>query len=110
MNFKDYQKKALKTALYPAKYKVIYAAMGLGNESGEVLGKIKKWLRGDDGHGKMSKERNLALREELGDVLWYLAVLARDLGLDLDEIAQINIKKLASRKERNVLNGDGDKR
>ena len=42
MNFKDYQQKALKTALYPAKYKVIYAAMGLGNEAGEVLGKIKK--------------------------------------------------------------------
>ncbi|MEK7148030.1 MAG: nucleoside triphosphate pyrophosphohydrolase family protein [Patescibacteria group bacterium] len=96
--------------LFPEKYKVIYAAMGLGNEAGEVLGKIKKWLRGDDGDGDMSEERRLALKEELGDVLWYLAVLANDLGLDLNNIAEINIEKLKSRNERGKLKGDGDKR
>ncbi|OHB10625.1 MAG: hypothetical protein A3G05_00830 [Candidatus Zambryskibacteria bacterium RIFCSPLOWO2_12_FULL_45_14] len=110
MNLSEYQKKALKTALFPKKYKVIYAAMGLGNEAGEVLGKIKKWLRGDDGNGAMSKERRLALRDELGDVLWYLAVLSRDLGLNLDDIAKLNIEKLESRKKRGALKGDGDKR
>ena len=110
MNFNEYQKKALKTALFPKKYRTIYPAIGLGNESGEVLGKIKKWLRGDDGNGPMSKERKLTLRDELGDVLWYLAVLARDLGLSLDEIAKLNIAKLKLRKEKGTLKGDGDKR
>lgn len=110
MELNEYQKKALETALFPEKYKVIYAAMGLGNEAGEVLGKIKKWLRGDDGDGDMSEERRLALKEELGDVLWYLAVLANDLGLDLNNIAEINIEKLKSRNERGKLKGDGDKR
>lgn len=110
MEFNEYQKKALHTALYPDKYKVIYAAMGLGNEAGEVMGKVKKWLRGDDGDGTMSEERKQALKEELGDVLWYLAILARDLELNLDDIAKINIEKLKSRKERDTLKGDGDKR
>jgi len=110
MDLSEYQKKALKTARYPKKYKVIYAAMGLGNEAGEVMGKIKKWLRGDDGDEGMSIERKKALKDELGDVLWYLAILANDLDLDLDDIAKTNIGKLKSRKERGVLKGDGDKR
>ena len=110
MNFKEYQKKALKTALFPKKYRIIYSAIGLGNEAGEVLGKVKKWLRGDDGKGSMSKERRLALKDELGDVLWYIAVLARDLGLNLQEIAELNIEKLKSRRKRGTLKGDGDKR
>ena len=110
MEFNEYQKRALETALFPEKYKIIYPAIGLGNEAGEVLGKVKKWLRGDDGDGDMSEERKLALKDELGDVLWYLAVLARDLGLNLDEIAKLNIEKLKSRKERGALKGDGDKR
>ncbi len=110
MELNEYQKQALKTALFPKKYKVIYAAMGLGNEAGEVMGKVKKWLRGDDGEGEMSAERKQALKEELGDVLWYLAVLANDLDLDLDDIAKVNINKLQSRKERGTLTGDGDKR
>ena len=109
MEFNDYQKKALETALYPDKSKVIYPAFGLGSEAGEVMGKIKKWLRGDDGEA-MSEERKMALKEELGDVLWYTAVLARDLGFELDEIAKLNVEKLSSRKERGTLRGDGDKR
>ena len=110
MKFDEYQKRALSTAFHKKKYKVIYPALGLGNEAGEVLGKIKKWLRGDDGEGKMSKERKEAIKEELGDVLWYLAVLAHDLGISLEDIAEVNIKKLQSRKKRGKLSGDGDKR
>ena len=110
MQLNEYQKKALMTALYKKKYKIVYPALGLGNEAGEVLGKIKKWLRGDDGDGKMSKERKQALKEELGDVLWYIAVLARDLDLSLDDIAKINLAKLQARKKRKTLRGDGDKR
>jgi len=110
MKFNEYQKKALTTALYKKKCKIIYPALGLGSEVGEVMGKIKKWLRGDDGNGKMSKERKQALKEELGDVLWYVAVLSRDLGLSLDEIAKVNVAKLRSRQKRKMLRGDGDKR
>lgn len=110
MELNKYQKKALTTAFHPKKYKIIYPALGLGNEAGEIMGKIKKWLRGDDGKGKMSGERKEGLKGELGDVLWYLAVLAEDLNLSLNDIAQSNINKLQSRKKRGVLQGDGDKR
>ena len=110
MELNEYQKKALTTALYPEKYKIIYPAMGLGNETGEVMGKVKKWLRGDDGEGAVSDERKEMLKGELGDVLWYLSILAHDLDLSLDDIAKVNIDKLQSRKERNALKGDGDTR
>lgn len=110
MNFDEYQKKAVETAIYPAEHKITYSAIGPGNEAGEVLGKIKKWLRGDDGEDDMSEERKLALKDELGDVLWYLAVLARDLDFDLSEVAEMNIKKLQARKEKGTIKGDGDKR
>jgi NTP pyrophosphatase (non-canonical NTP hydrolase) len=110
MELNEYQKQALTTALYPEKYKIIYPALGLGNESGEVLGKIKKWLRGDDGDGEISEERKEALKGELGDVLWYLAVLARDLDFSLEDIAKTNVEKLQSRKDRGAIKGDGDKR
>lgn len=109
MDLDEYQKKAIATALYPEKYKIIYPALGLGNEAGEVQGKIKKWLRGDDGE-TMSEERTEALKGELGDVLWYLAVLANDLGLSLEEVAKANVEKLQSRQERGTLSGDGDVR
>ncbi len=110
MDLNDYQKKALETALYPDKHRLIYPALGLGNEAGEVMGKIKKWLRGDDGEGAISEERRKALKDEVGDVLWYVAVLARDLGFELEEIAKGNVEKLSARKERGTLHGDGDKR
>jgi NTP pyrophosphatase (non-canonical NTP hydrolase) len=110
MDFNKYQKKALETAIHPKKYRIIYPALGLGNEAGEVLGKIKKWLRGDDGGNKMSNERKEKIKEELGDVLWYLSVLAHELDLKLSDVAEVNLKKLKSRKERGQLKGDGDKR
>ena len=84
MQLNKYQKEAKKTAIHPKRYKIIYPAIGLGNEAGEVLGKIKKWLRGDDGKGEMSKERKNALKGELGDVLWYLSTLATELDFSLE--------------------------
>lgn len=110
MDLNEYQKKALETAFHDQKYKIIYPALGLGNEAGEVMGKIKKWLRGDDGEGEMSEERKDGLKGELGDVLWYLAILANDLGFTLDAVAKTNLDKLQSRKERGMLKDDGDKR
>lgn len=110
MELNEYQKKAISTAVYPKKYKIIYPAMGVGDEAGEVLGKVKKWMRGDDGKGKMSAERKEKITDEMGDVLWYLAVLASDLGVSFDDIAKANVNKLQLRKKKGKLKGDGDKR
>jgi NTP pyrophosphatase (non-canonical NTP hydrolase) len=108
MGFDDYQQAALRTATYGERNRVIYPALGLASEAGEVAGKIKKVLR--DQGGDFGRAPREALKDELGDVLWYLAVLAHDLGLSLDEIAARNIDKLASRAERGTIGGSGDTR
>lgn len=104
LTFNDYQTSALATAIYPEKHSIIYPALGLVDEAGEAVGKVKKWLRGD-------KELNRAeLAKEIGDVLWYAAALSRDIGYTLEECAQMNINKLLDRQDRGVLKGDGDNR
>jgi len=109
MNFNDYQTKSRKTAKYPAiGHPVIYPTLGLVNEAGEVAGKIKKVFRDKD--GQMSGETREALKAELGDVLWYIAQVATELDLSLDEIAEYNIAKLMDRLERGKIRGDGDYR
>lgn len=109
MDFKTYQEKAKETAVYPkTEPSWTYPALGLAGESGEIFEKLKKVIR-DDG-GKISQEKLDAIKKEIGDVFWYLSALATELGLSLDEIAEENIKKLFSRKERNVLHGNGDYR
>lgn len=101
--FNLYQKQARQTAIYPKKQGLEYTALGLVNEAGEYAGKIKKLIR--DG-----EINDLEAAKELGDVLWYLAVCADELGYDLSEIAAMNLKKLKSRQERGVLGGSGDNR
>ncbi|MEM8951519.1 MAG: nucleoside triphosphate pyrophosphohydrolase family protein [Pseudomonadota bacterium] len=108
MDFNSYQNAARKTALYADAYRVTYPALGLASEAGEVAGKVKKVLR--DRGGDFGEDQIAAIRDELGDVLWYVATLAADLGIDMDEIASGNIEKLRSRLERGALQGDGDKR
>ncbi len=109
MNFTDYQQKAKHTAKYPIiGHGVIYPTLGLTNEAGEVAGKIKKVFRDKD--GIISEADRTALKAELGDVLWYLAQVATELDLSLDEIAEYNIKKLLDRLERGKIKGDGDNR
>jgi NTP pyrophosphatase (non-canonical NTP hydrolase) len=108
MNLNEYQQAARRTAIYAAHHRVIYPALGLASEAGEVAGKVKKVLR-DQGGDFVSAPLE-AIKDELGDVLWYVAVLAGDLGLSLDEIAAANLGKLASRKERGRLSGGGDRR
>lgn len=108
MTFKDYQDKAVETAIYGAGNKIIYPALGLANEAGEVLGKIKKVLR--DKEGVFTEETNKAIGDEIGDVLWYIAALARDLDISLEDVADRNIQKLLDRRARNVIQGSGDNR
>jgi len=100
----DYQKKCLKLAIFPKDKALVYLGLKLAGEAGEVAEKIGKNIR--DG-GQLD---DLGLAKELGDVMWYIAVLAEHLGYDLSEIADMNIKKLNDRKERNVLGGSGDNR
>ena len=109
MEFNDYQIKSRKTAGYPAiGHAVIYPTLGLVNEAGEVAGKIKKVFRDMD--GQINNETREALKAELGDVLWYLAQVATELDLSLDDIAESNITKLHDRLERGKIKGDGDNR
>ncbi len=109
MNLSDYQSKAWEVALYPRSgNNLYYPALGLGGEAGEVLNKVKKVMR--DSQDIVNEECRETLKGELGDVLWYVAALATELHLTLEEIAQENIVKLMSRKERGVLSGSGDNR
>lgn len=109
MTFDNYQKLSRRTAIYPDKgSNYIYPVLGLVGEAGEVAEKIKKVIRDND--GVMGEERKQVIKKELGDVLWYIAQLATELGLSMDEIAQMNIDKLLSRMQRGALHGDGDDR
>jgi NTP pyrophosphatase (non-canonical NTP hydrolase) len=107
MQLSDFQRLSRATAVYPDMGgNLTYPALGLCGEAGECAEKIKKALR-DDG-GVLTAERREGLAAELGDVLWYVAQLATEAGLDLGEVAQANLDKLASRRRRNVLSGSGD--
>lgn len=109
MDFKDYQEKSRKTALYPdLDNNFIYPTLGLSGEAGEVSEKIKKVMR-DDG-GVVSEEKRAEIKKELGDVLWYVSQIATELQLSLDDIANANIEKLYSRLDRGVIQGSGDNR
>lgn len=109
MTFDEYQQKSRKTAIYPAAgHPVVYPALGLVSEAGEVAGKIKKVIRDDN--FKVPEDKREAISHELGDVLWYVAQIATELNLKLDDIASTNITKLYSRMDRGKLGGSGDTR
>jgi NTP pyrophosphatase (non-canonical NTP hydrolase) len=109
MLISEYQELSRRTATYPgAGDNIVYPTLGLAGEAGEVAEKVKKLLRDDD--GVMSRERREALAGELGDVLWYVAQVATEACLDLEDIAQGNLDKLLSRQQRGVLSGSGDSR
>ncbi len=106
MTLNQYQHGALETAVYPEDKRIIYPTLGLVGESGEVAEKVKKVYR--DNKSEFTTERKEAIALEIGDVLWYCATLANDLGYSLEEVAQMNLDKLHSRKERGRIAGDGD--
>jgi NTP pyrophosphatase (non-canonical NTP hydrolase) len=105
MNLNEYQQKAISTAIYPkGDNGLIYLTLKLNGEAGEVAEKIGKAIRDSK---PLDREE---LAKEVGDVLWYVANLADWLDFDLGEIAEMNLAKLQSRKERGVLGGSGDNR
>ena len=110
MHFDEYQKKALETDLRTAinGNLLIYPVLGLADEVGEVVGKFKKLYR--DKNGKLDNEYRAEIVKELGDVLWYLAVVCDRLDVSLSKVASKNIEKLQSRKMRAVIRGTGDNR
>jgi NTP pyrophosphatase (non-canonical NTP hydrolase) len=108
VDISEYQHLSRRTAEYPREAWLAYPALGLAGEAGEVAEHAKKAIR-DDG-GSVSEERKAAMAKELGDVLWYVAQIATELGLDLDAIAEQNLAKLLSRQQRGVLSGSGDDR
>jgi NTP pyrophosphatase (non-canonical NTP hydrolase) len=110
MDFKYYQAQAFTTAVYPdhGKGNWTYSALGLAGETGEICEKLKKVLR--DGGGLINAEHLVAIRKELGDVLWYVAALCTELGLDMDQVATLNLEKLSARKSADRLHGEGDDR
>lgn len=108
MTLNEYQSKALETAAYPLEFKVVYPALGMNGEAGEVAEKVKKVIR--DGGNFSDSEKRKALAMEIGDVLWYCATLSNDLNYSLDEIAEMNYEKLHSRQLRGKIGGSGDNR
>jgi NTP pyrophosphatase (non-canonical NTP hydrolase) len=108
MELSEYQQLSRRTAEYPRDAWLAYPALGLAGEAGEVAEHAKKAIR-DDG-GTISDERRAAMAKELGDVLWYVAQLASELGLALEDVARENLEKLGSRQRRGVLSGSGDER
>lgn len=109
MDFDEYQRKSRETAIYPNKGKnIFYPTLGLVGEAGEVAEKVKKLIR--DKQGIIDEEFKEQLKKELGDVLWYVAQLCTELGISFNDVAETNLKKLFSRKERGVLHGSGDER
>lgn len=113
MELNEYQKKARETAMYPrVGNNFIYPALGLAGETGEVVEKIKKLIRNDgvETPEGVTVEKRDEIVKEMGDVLWYLSQLASELGVDLDIVAEKNLEKLVSRKERDVIKSEGDNR
>jgi len=99
MNFEDYQSEASQTALYPRRLNNLeYPTLGLAGEAGEVANIVKKIQR--DHGGVINDEIREKLKDELGDVLWYISACADELGITLDQIAEHNVQKLAKRHNR----------
>ena len=116
LDFNEYQRKAHETADYPSGtigkdqhvVDYIYPAFGLSEEAGEVAGKFAKAVR--DNQGVIDEERKAEIVKELGDVCWFLAEVCTVLHVDLEDVMQKNLDKLASRKARGVIHGSGDNR
>jgi NTP pyrophosphatase (non-canonical NTP hydrolase) len=109
MHLNDYQQAALRTAAPKDKHnEVFHLLLGLVGETGEIAEKAKKIVRDRD--SDFSQWEITDLKKELGDTLWYIAVLADYFDVALDDVAQLNLAKLADRQNRSMLGGSGDDR
>jgi NTP pyrophosphatase (non-canonical NTP hydrolase) len=111
LTFHEYQDATATTAVYPGRGctgGLVYVALGLAGEAGEIANKVKKIIRDDEGH--ITPEKAEEIRKELGDVLWYVSQVANELNTSLTYTAGENLDKLADRKIRGVLHGSGDNR
>lgn len=111
--FDDYQERAAEYAFYSGM--LLYPALGLASEAGEVADKVKKLIRDDNmpiseefHTTDIAYERREELAYELSDCLWYIALIADDIGFSLSDIATMNLEKLESRRKRGKLHGSGD--
>lgn len=125
--FREYQTRTADTAIYPGintALGLVYCALKLNGEAGEVAENVGKALRDDQlfkdygrdnrepivGVRQLTVERRAKLIKELGDVLWYVSQMCTELNVSLEDVALANIIKLADRKARGVLQGSGDER
>jgi len=110
MTFDEYQERAITTNLanQDRLKELMQQVLGLGDEAGEVQAIFKKWIRDDDADPAKLDKRNVT--KELGDVMWYIALVAHDLDIPLSEVVKTNVEKLQSRKQRGTLSGSGDDR
>jgi NTP pyrophosphatase (non-canonical NTP hydrolase) len=106
MNFDEYQEQAMTTRTPTANS--AYALLGLSGEVGEVHSLFAKQIR--DEHLDDDDEFLLQMKKELGDVLWFIAAIAKDFDINLSDIAKTNIEKLKKRKESGTIQGSGDNR
>ena len=108
MDFKQYQEETQKTAIYPKDREDEYLALGIASEAGEYAGRAKKTIR--DKQGKIDDNEKIERAKELGDCMWYISQIATQLGFTLEEIAEMNIRKLRDRQNRDAIKGSGDNR
>lgn len=108
MDLSEYEKFCETTAIYPKEHALTYLALGLTSEAGEVAGKVKKVLR--DFNGVVDQPNREKIKCELSDVAWYFARLCNELGYTMAEVIAHNQAKLQSRKDRGVIQGNGDNR
>ncbi|NBV77292.1 hypothetical protein EBR66_03975 [bacterium] len=111
MDFREYQKNANKTAAFKNLQKeqaLLYVTLGVAGEVGELVNKVKKIIRDDN--GILTKEKAREIQYETGDVLWYISQIARLTGSSIEKVAEMNIQKLHARKKRGTIQGAGDYR
>jgi NTP pyrophosphatase (non-canonical NTP hydrolase) len=109
LTLNEYQSFALESAIYSDRFSVVYPALKLAGEAGEVAEKVGKRLRDADGDFEDTAWRE-AVKKELGDILWYVSALAADLNFTLEEVADANLHKLSVRMANNTIGGSGDDR
>lgn len=111
--FNEYQNNANVTVAYPnVGANIIYPALGMAGEAGEVAEKVKKlWRNNGIMSGKnLNIEQKSQLVKEMGDVLWYIAALAKEIDVEMSEIARMNVDKVNDRLQRNAIKSEGDNR